>query len=653
MRSCASTTRPSCYLTADGRELQLRAIHGMEEELGATRPVPLGEGFAGQIAASRAPLIVDDLSRLAAVNRYLGKQLASAVGVPLLVGEHVVGVLHVGSVKPRHFNERDVQLLERVAERVAIAIERSQLFEAEHEARREAEASLARAQTSERRFKRLMDSGIIGMVVDDTRRVLDANDAYLNTLGYSREDLNAGRLTREVLSPEKGMRLTTERAVAEALEKGHCLPYERDYVRKDGSRVPVLMGVALLDAESPLFVSFLVDLTERNRALAGLRASEERLRLLVENAPASIALFDHEMRYLSASRRWLQDYGLAGDMVGRSHYDVFPEIPARWKEIHRRCLAGAVEKCDDDRFERPDGAIQRIKWEARPWYSGSGEIGGIVIFAEDITQQRRLEREREEAMSRELAASTVARQMDQFFAVAAHDIRSPVTAAGGYVQLAHARAVQLADTTPPQDDQVAKLYARLLNALEGAEATTQRLMHMTELLFDVAQARAGTFTVSPAPCDLAALVRGQVEMLRINAPTRRIRLRVVGGQPMEVVADATRIEQVLTNFVTNALKYSPADQPVDVRVVRKQGSVRVAVHDHGPGLPHEEQERVWELFHRAPGVTVQNDQGMQSGSLGLGLHVCKRIVELHPGGRVGIDSVVGTGSTFWFQLPLA
>lgn len=641
-------------MAANGQELRLRAIYGMEQEVVASAPpVPLGQGLVGWVAASHAPLIVDDVSSMPKVNPSLFERVTSAVGVPLLIGERIVGVLHVETVNPRQFSERDVQLLERVADRMAVAIQRAQMFEAEQEARQAAEAALARAEVSERHFKRLVESGIIGMVVDDTRYVLDANDAYLGLLGYTREEMQSGKLTREALSPDKDMLATSERAVREALEKGHCLPFEREYVRKDGSRVPVFMGVALLDREPPLFVSFLVDLTERNRALAALRASEERLRLLVENAPAAIALFDREMRYLSASHRWLQDYGLEGDLVGRSHYDIFPEIPAHWKAVHRRCLAGAVERCDEDQFERSDGTIQWLKWEVRPWYNGSAEIGGIVIFAEDVTQQRHLEREREEATSRELAASAVALQMDQFFAVAAHDIRNPVAVVSAFMQLAHRRASQLEDAVQGQDGAAAKLSDQLLAALQAAEAATQRLTRMTELLFDVARARAGSFSVVPAPCDAATVVREQVASLRLSAPARRIYLRVDGREPVEVIADADRIGQVVANFVTNALKYSPNDQPVHVRVQRRKGDVRVSVRDHGPGLPPEEQVRVWKVFHRAPGVNVQSDLGLQSGSLGLGLHICRRIVELHPGGHVGIDSLVGRGSTFWFQLPLA
>lgn len=141
------------------------------------------------------------------------------------------------------------------------------------------------------------------------------------------------------------------------------------------------------------------DITESVRDREAVRASEERLRFFVEHVSAPIAMFDRDMRYLHVSRRWLTDYHLVEeDVIGRTHYAIFPDIPQRWKDVHQRCLAGAVESSDEDRFERADGTVQWIRWEVRPWRRNDGEIGGIIIFSEEITARKAIEqalRERE------------------------------------------------------------------------------------------------------------------------------------------------------------------------------------------------------------------------------------------------------------------
>jgi len=122
------------------------------------------------------------------------------------------------------------------------------------------------------------------------------------------------------------------------------------------------------------------------------RAQEAHLRLVVHHSPAGIAMFDRDMRYLVVSPRWIKDYGLEGrEILGKSHYEVFPEIPERWKEIHRRCLAGATARQDEDPFPRADGTVDWVRWEIAPWRTAGGGIGGILMFSEVITDRKRAE----------------------------------------------------------------------------------------------------------------------------------------------------------------------------------------------------------------------------------------------------------------------
>jgi PAS domain S-box-containing protein len=150
-------------------------------------------------------------------------------------------------------------------------------------------------------------------------------------------------------------------------------------------------------------------LLEVNRNLeaqaALLQSREELLKIFVKNVPAGVAMLDRDMRYLQVSDRWCADYGVASSQVlGRSHWELFPDIPQRWKEMHRRALEGETLRVDEDRWDREDGTTAWVRWEIRPWRTPSGIVGGILIFAEDITHRKKMEEEIS-GMSRKLIES--------------------------------------------------------------------------------------------------------------------------------------------------------------------------------------------------------------------------------------------------------
>lgn len=136
------------------------------------------------------------------------------------------------------------------------------------------------------------------------------------------------------------------------------------------------------------------------------------LRYFVAQAPAALAMLDTDLRYIAASERWRQDYGL-GDrpLVGVHHYDVFPEVPAHWKAVHQRCLGGRTERMDEELFTRADGSHQWLRWEVRPWRSDAGSIGGLIIYSEDITARKATESALHDSQRRQEEAATAMRQL--------------------------------------------------------------------------------------------------------------------------------------------------------------------------------------------------------------------------------------------------
>jgi signal transduction histidine kinase len=263
----------------------------------------------------------------------------------------------------------------------------------------------------------------------------------------------------------------------------------------------------------------------------------------------------------------------------------------------------------------------------------------------------RVLRERDEARAQARTLALANRRMAEFLGIASHELRSPVTSSSLGVQLAARRLDTLLDRVSPQDAELTTQLVALQGLLDKAEVGLERLTRLVNDLLDVSHLRSGQLALHPAHCELTAIVRAVVEEQRQLAPTRRITMHLPTRQPVPLWADADRIGQVVTNYLTNALKYSAADQPVDVRVQVSGEWARVTVRDQGPGLPVAVQERIWERFQRVPGVSVVG--GVERGvaqSLGLGLYICKAIIEQHQG-QVGVLSAPGHGSTFWFALP--
>ena len=261
-------------------------------------------------------------------------------------------------------------------------------------------------------------------------------------------------------------------------------------------------------------------------------------------------------------------------------------------------------------------------------------------------EQEQLRRERDAARTQERAWRIANARMEAFLSVAAHELNTPLTSLIGNVRLMGRRLDTLLRLVSNGEAYTAT--ASVLRVLiDSCAQGVERLIRLVADVLDDTRVREGQLALRLDPGNLASMVGQAVTEQAALNPNRSIRW-VAEESLVPVLADASRIEQVVTNYVSNALKFSRADQPVEVRVCTENGEARVSVHDNGVGIPLADQSHIWERFYQAERVEVQS--GSRVG-FGLGLYVSRAIVEGHTG-QVGVESVPSQGTTIWFTLPL-
>jgi signal transduction histidine kinase len=274
----------------------------------------------------------------------------------------------------------------------------------------------------------------------------------------------------------------------------------------------------------------------------------------------------------------------------------------------------------------------------------------VAQLAALTIERERLVRERAEAQASELAIREVNQRLDDFVGIAAHDLKSPVTSSNLHAQLVARRNQRLAARWRAVDAKVAQQFEEMQAPLDTVVHDLDRLSHLTKRLLDVTRIRTGKLDLNLEPLDLAAIVRECVEEQRRLAPERALELDQPEARAIPVLADPDRLGQVITNFLTNALRYAPPDRPISVSITPRhddQGeTVNVAVRDEGPGIPVAEQARIWARFEQVHGKSAR--RAGETG-LGLGLYISREIIEQH-GGTIGVESAPDAGATFWFTL---
>ncbi|MGE0019503.1 MAG: PAS domain S-box protein [Draconibacterium sp.] len=240
---------------------------------------------------------------------------------------------------------------------------------------------------SEERFRNIFENNLATMLLIEpsTHRIVDANYAAERFYGWSRSQLS--QMTIDQINTLPSDKLQKEMEIAWSQKR---IYFKFKHRIADGSVRDVEIYSSKVEIDGKDYLHSIVhDVTEQVKAEEALKNNEKVLRLFVEYSPASIAMFDTQMRYMVYSKQFLADYDLGQrNIIGLTHYEVFPEIPQRWKDIHQRGLKGEILSDDNDLFPRANGKTDWVRWEIHPWYKNENEIGGIILFSEVITERK-------------------------------------------------------------------------------------------------------------------------------------------------------------------------------------------------------------------------------------------------------------------------
>jgi PAS domain S-box-containing protein len=494
-------------------------------------------------------------------------------------------------------------------------------------ARREAETVL---REREARIRRLIEANIIGIFIWDFEgRILEANDAFLDIVGYDREDLVAGRVRWMELTPADWLERDATVIQGHRIT-GHLQPYEKEYFRKDGARVPVLIGAATFEEGGDQGVAFVLDLTERKQAEKALRESEEQWKAVFEHNPTMYFMVDTSGIIVSVNPLGAEQLGFTvEDLVGQPVRQLF--------HVEDRA---AVERNAAICFERPG---QTMTWEARK-IRNSGEVVWVremarvmlikdrpvaLIVCEDITERKRVSEALREVQM-ELAHANRVATIGQLAASIAHEVNQPIAAA---VTNAHAALRWLSARAPDIDE--AKLA--LGRIVENGNRAAEVIGGIRALIRKAPQRKDGV-AINDAILEVVALTHGETLKNGVS-----VRTELAESLPL-VKGDRVGLQQVMLNLIVNAVEAmggvpeGTRDLLVSSEKADSDG-VLVAVRDSGPGLTPATLERLFDAFH----TTKPN-------GLGLGLSICRSIIEAH-GGRLWASPNAPRGAVFQFTLP--
>lgn len=349
-------------------------------------------------------------------------------------------------------------------------------------------------------------------------------------------------------------------------------------------------------------------------------SNEESYLELIKRLPVAVYTLDESARITFFNPAAVTLWGrvpVLGEEFWCGSYRMYT-LDGKWVP-HDECPAAVAMKESrslkaEAMVERPNGEMRQVLAYPQPMKSANGDVKGLINAVVDITERKVLER-----------------QKDEFMAVVSHELKSPLTSVKGYAQILKKRLAVLGD-------QAMVLMAGKM------EAQIERLTYLIDTFLNSAKTGSGQLEMQCQEFDLSLLIAEVIENVQLSSQTHQ--LKQITPVSLRIFADKERTSQVLINFLTNAIKYSPGANQVIVHLLREPGKVICCIEDFGLGIPQDQIERVFEKFYR-----VSDQKSINFSGVGLGLYISAEIIKQH-GGDIWVESEVGMGSKFYFSLPL-
>ncbi len=401
-------------------------------------------------------------------------------------------------------------------------------------------------------------------------------------------------------------------------------------VSESGAWLQVFIFV-LTSLSISVLVQFM-NVRTKKLADAEMRAEgAQRLTFAAEAANVGIWEWDVQKDQMKWDDQMLKFYGITRESfsgtVDSWQRGLHPGDRARANQILQESFLGKTKFKLEFRVVRPDGAVRTIFASALVVRDYNGKVKQLFGLNRDITDEKRAMEKLKSACE---VAESAARARTRFLDIAAHELRTPVTAFSLLLQMTEL--------------QMEKGQAVEISTLKRMRVQADRLAHLVVDLLEVARLERGFLKLKRQRTDLSALISECRLNFEMQFPDRRF-LFSEPLYPVEITVDPVRIYEVISNLIDNAVKYTPAGTPIEISMEKDLTRVRVAVKDRGSGIPPERQKELFKVFDRG-----EDAEEVRYAGLGLGLFICRGLVELH-GGSIGVKSQMGVGSTFYFEIP--